>query len=277
MAGGAVGLAAGARGGWIDSVLMRVTDVFLALPAALLAIVVVTALGPSLFHLLVALSIFWWPYYARIVRSEIRANAALPYVEAATLSGTSRLRIAFRHLLPSAIPVTIVAREPLTSGRSCSSWPHSRFSASEPRRPLPSWARWSLGRVRTASELLVARDHPGRRRSCAQLGWKSRWRRNSRHGGRAMTGFAIRRIGAALIVGLALIAVIFVLQEASDFDPVRAKLGPNATNEIVEAERERLGYDDPLPFALRQLRGGCCKKEISALPCARISLSLKTP
>ena len=107
--GGAVGLAAGARGGWVDSVLMRVTDVFLALPAALLAIVVVTALGPSLFHLLVALSIFWWPYYARIVRSEIRANAALPFVEAATLSGTSRWRIAFRHLLPSAIPVTIVA------------------------------------------------------------------------------------------------------------------------------------------------------------------------
>lgn len=107
--GGAVGLAAGASRGWVDSVLMRLTDVFLALPAALLAIVVVTALGPSLFHLLVALSIFWWPYYARIVRSEIRANAALPHVEAATLSGTGRLRIAFRHLLPSAIPVTIVA------------------------------------------------------------------------------------------------------------------------------------------------------------------------
>ena len=62
-----------------------------------------------------------------------------------------------------------------------------------------------------------------------------------------MTGFVIRRIGAALIVGLALIAVVFILQETSDFDPVRAKLGPNATNEIVEAERERLGYDDPLP------------------------------
>jgi peptide/nickel transport system permease protein len=107
--GGAIGLAAGASGGWIDSVLMRVADVFLALPAALLAIVVVTALGPSLFHLLVALSIFWWPYYARIVRSEIRANAALPHVEAAKLSGSSGWRIAFRHLLPSAIPVTIVA------------------------------------------------------------------------------------------------------------------------------------------------------------------------
>jgi peptide/nickel transport system permease protein len=60
-------------------------------------------------------------------------------------------------------------------------------------------------------------------------------------------GFALRRIGGAVIVGLALIAVVFVLQEASDFDPVRAKLGPSASNEIVEAERERLGYNDPLP------------------------------
>lgn len=57
----------------------------------------------------------------------------------------------------------------------------------------------------------------------------------------------MRRIGAALIVGLVLIAVVFILQETSDFDPVRAKLGPSATNEIVEAERERLGYNDPLP------------------------------
>ena len=107
--GGVVGLTAGSSGGWLDGALMRVTDVFLALPAPLLAIVIVTALGPSLFHLLVALSLFWWPYYARIVRSEVRATAALPHAEAARLAGSSRVRIAFRHLLPSAIPVTIVA------------------------------------------------------------------------------------------------------------------------------------------------------------------------
>jgi peptide/nickel transport system permease protein len=107
--GGLVGLAAGASGRLLDGALMRITDVFLALPAPLLAIVIVTALGPSLFHLLVALSIFWWPYYARIVRSEIRAAIALPHVEAARLAGSSRMRIAFRHLLPSAIPTAIVA------------------------------------------------------------------------------------------------------------------------------------------------------------------------
>jgi peptide/nickel transport system permease protein len=109
LVGGLVGLAAGAGGNRLDGVLMRITDLFLALPAPLLAIVIVTALGPSLLNLLIALSLFWWPYYARIVRSEIRATAALPHVEAARLAGSGRLRIAFRHLLPSAFPVTVVA------------------------------------------------------------------------------------------------------------------------------------------------------------------------
>lgn len=61
-----------------------------------------------------------------------------------------------------------------------------------------------------------------------------------------MIGFTIRRIGSAIFVALALIAVVFLLQEASDFDPVRAKLGPSASVEVVEAERERSGYNDPL-------------------------------
>ena len=63
-----------------------------------------------------------------------------------------------------------------------------------------------------------------------------------------MISFALRRIGAAIVVGLVLIAVVFLLQEASNVDPVRVKLGPGATTAIVEAERERLGYNDPLPL-----------------------------
>jgi peptide/nickel transport system permease protein len=107
--GGAIGLVAGATGGWVDSVLMRVTDVFLALPAAILAIAVVAALGPSLTNTLIAVSILWWPYYARLVRAEIRALAARPHMEAARLAGTSWSRRLFRHLLPGAIPVAVVA------------------------------------------------------------------------------------------------------------------------------------------------------------------------
>jgi peptide/nickel transport system permease protein len=106
--GGAVGVIAGASGGWVDSTLMRLTDIFLALPAALLAIAVVASLGPSLDHTLLAVAIVWWPFYARIVRGEVKALAARPHIEAARLSGVGRTRLATRHLLPGAIPATLV-------------------------------------------------------------------------------------------------------------------------------------------------------------------------
>ncbi len=106
--GGLLGLIAGAAGGWIDSLLMRITDVFLALPGPILAIAVVAALGPSLQHTLIAVMIVWWPFYARIVRGEIKALAARPHVEAARLSGVGRIRISLRHLLPGAVPAALV-------------------------------------------------------------------------------------------------------------------------------------------------------------------------
>jgi peptide/nickel transport system permease protein len=106
--GGLIGLVAGTAGGWIDSVLMRFTDLFLALPGPILAIAVVAALGPSLQHLLIAVSIVWWPFYARIVRGEVRTLASRPHIEAARLAGTGRFRIAFRHLLPGALPTAVV-------------------------------------------------------------------------------------------------------------------------------------------------------------------------
>ena len=107
--GGVIGLAAGTLGGWVDSVLMRITDAFLALPGPILAIAVVAALGPSLSHTLIAVMLVWWPFYARIVRGEVRAQAARPHVEAARLAGVKPMRLAFRHLLPGAVPATIVA------------------------------------------------------------------------------------------------------------------------------------------------------------------------
>ena len=106
--GGIIGLVAGARGGWVDNLLMRITDGFLALPAPVVAIAVVASLGPGLAHTLLALSIVWWPFYARIVRGEVRTLAARPHVEAARLAGTGPIRIALRHLLPGAVPAALV-------------------------------------------------------------------------------------------------------------------------------------------------------------------------
>jgi peptide/nickel transport system permease protein len=105
-----VGLIAGAVGGWVDSVLMRITDAFLALPAPMLAIAVVGSLGPSLTHALMAVVIVWWPVYARIVRGAVKALTSRPSLEAARLGGVSRRRIWFRHLLPGAMrPVVVTA------------------------------------------------------------------------------------------------------------------------------------------------------------------------
>ncbi len=106
--GGVIGLVAGAAGGWVDNLLMRITDFFLALPAPVLAIAVVAAMGPGFAHTLIAISIVWWPFYARIVRGEISKLAARPHAEAARVAGAGRVRIALRHLLPGAIPATIV-------------------------------------------------------------------------------------------------------------------------------------------------------------------------
>jgi peptide/nickel transport system permease protein len=106
--GGLIGLIAGASGGWLDSVLMRITDGFLSLPAPVLAIAVVAALGPGFVHTLVAVSIVWWPFYARLVRGEVARLAARPHVEAAKLAGVSHIRLAGRHLLPGAVPSALV-------------------------------------------------------------------------------------------------------------------------------------------------------------------------
>lgn len=107
--GGLIGLIAGASGGLVDTVLMRITDGFLALPAPVLAVAIVAALGPSLFNTLLAVSIVWWPYYTRIVRGEVVALAARPHVEAARLAGAGPVSLVVRHLLPGVIPSSVVA------------------------------------------------------------------------------------------------------------------------------------------------------------------------
>jgi peptide/nickel transport system permease protein len=108
--GGAIGLIAGVAGGWIDAALMRITDAALALPATMLAVAVVVALGPSLTNTLIAVSLLWWPWYARIVRNEARAIMVRPHIDAARLAGAGRARLALVHALPGVVgPLVIVA------------------------------------------------------------------------------------------------------------------------------------------------------------------------
>ncbi len=104
-----IGVISGAIGGWVDRVLQRIVDLFLVLPSALVALAVVAALGPGLGNIMIALAIFWWPWYARISRDEIKRIAARPHVEAVRLADVSPLRLVLRYMLPGALPALVVA------------------------------------------------------------------------------------------------------------------------------------------------------------------------
>ena len=94
-----LGLISGYRGGNTDSVIMRVTDIFLGFPAMLLALAVAAALGSGLFKAMVASSLVWWPGYARLARGQVLALKALPLVESARAVGVPDRKVLFRHIL----------------------------------------------------------------------------------------------------------------------------------------------------------------------------------
>jgi peptide/nickel transport system permease protein len=103
-----VGTVAGMLGGWVDVVLMRLTDAVLALPGPLVSLLVVAALGPGLRNVLLAVTATWWPWYARIVRGQVRAIRHLPHVDAARSAGLSPIRVAGRHVLPGVLRSVVV-------------------------------------------------------------------------------------------------------------------------------------------------------------------------
>lgn len=107
--GTSVGVFAGMVGGWVDTLLQRVVELFLVLPSTLIALAVVAALGPGLLNTMIAITIFWWPWYARMSRDEVRRIRARPHVEAARIAGVRGPRLMFRYLLPGAAPALAVA------------------------------------------------------------------------------------------------------------------------------------------------------------------------
>ncbi len=107
-AGVVVGLIAGSAGGWLDEASMRVTDIFLAFPPLLLAILLVAVLGGGFTSAVLALALAWWPMYAVLVRGQVVRVRRQPFVEAARATGASPLHIAHRHLLPNALGPLLV-------------------------------------------------------------------------------------------------------------------------------------------------------------------------
>jgi len=103
-----LGAIAGYYGGWLDSVLMRITDMFLAFPPLLLAIAIAAALGPSFTNAMIAIAFTWWPWYTRLVRAQTLSLREQYFVEAARSIGVSDASIIVRHILPNVLTPVLV-------------------------------------------------------------------------------------------------------------------------------------------------------------------------
>ncbi|WP_454853458.1 ABC transporter permease [Rhizobium binxianense] len=104
----AVGATAGYLGGWVDVVLMRLTDLFLSFPGLVLTLAFAAALGPGLDHAVLAIALTAWPPVARLARAEAMTVAKADFISAARLQGASALRIITRHVMPLCLPSLIV-------------------------------------------------------------------------------------------------------------------------------------------------------------------------
>lgn len=103
-----VGTVSGYAGGWVDAILMRITDIFLAFPKLVLALALVAALGPGIENAILAIAVTSWPPYARIARAETLTFRNSEFISAVKLMGASPFRIVLRHVMPLCLSSLIV-------------------------------------------------------------------------------------------------------------------------------------------------------------------------
>jgi peptide/nickel transport system permease protein len=133
-----LGSIAGYFGGRIDDVISRVVDVLMAFPGILLAIALVAVLGPSLSHVVMALSGIGWVGYARVVRGQALRTRELDFVQAARALGAGPIRIVLRHVLPSALP-SVVVQATLGMAGAIIAEASLSFLGLGVQPPTPSW------------------------------------------------------------------------------------------------------------------------------------------
>ena len=105
-----LGAIAGSFGGWVDNLIMRITDVFLSFPPLLLAIAMVAVMGSSLNNAILAIALSWWPWYTRLIRGQAISVKERKFVQAAETIGTGRMKIIFKHIIPNCMsPVIVLA------------------------------------------------------------------------------------------------------------------------------------------------------------------------
>ena len=151
-----IGLPAGYFGGWIDSVLMRITDIFLAFPRLVLALAFAAALGPGIENAVIAISLTAWPPYARLARAETMTRRHAEFIEAAQLQGASSARILFTQIVPLCLP-SVIIRLTLDMAGIILTAAGLGFLGLGAQPPLPEWgAMVSTGRAVLLDQWWVA-------------------------------------------------------------------------------------------------------------------------
>lgn len=142
-----LGAVAGYYGGWIDNVLMRITDVFLAFPPLLLAIALAAALGGSYINTMIAISFTWWPWYARLVRAQTLSLRERHFIEAARSIGVSNRKIITAHVLPNVL-TPVMVQMTLDLGGAILTGATISFIGLGVQPPTADWGTMiSLGRI----------------------------------------------------------------------------------------------------------------------------------
>jgi peptide/nickel transport system permease protein len=133
-----LGLLSGYAGGWVDAVIMRVTDAMLAIPFLIVAIALAAFLGPSLTNAMIAIAVSTTPRFVRLTRGEVMAVKVEDYVEAARSIGNPRWRIALFHILPNIMP-TLLVQATLSIAAAIIAEAALSFLGLGQQPPAPSW------------------------------------------------------------------------------------------------------------------------------------------
>jgi peptide/nickel transport system permease protein len=139
-----VGTVAGYAGGWLEALLMRVTDIFLAFPRLILALAFVAALGPGIENAVIAIAITSWPPYARIARAETLTIRQADYISAVKLLGASPVRIVLRHIVPLCLS-SVIVRVTLDMAGIILTAAGLGFLGLGAQPPLPEWGAMIAG------------------------------------------------------------------------------------------------------------------------------------
>jgi len=142
-----LGAIAGYFGGWIDDLIMRITDMFLAFPPLLLAIAIAAALGASFVNAMIAIAFTWWPWYARLVRAQTLSLREEYFIEAARSIGVSDFNIILRHILPNVL-TPVVVQATMDIGSAILTGAAISFIGLGIQPPMPDWGKMiSTGRI----------------------------------------------------------------------------------------------------------------------------------